>query len=80
MITYTILEKDETNVTLQIEDSSQWATKKEKDIKVKTFPIQKAIELLTHTKQQRQTYIQVVTEKVNAEVQSIDEVLSLLNA
>jgi predicted metal-dependent RNase len=78
MITYTILEKTETEVTLQIEDSTQWSLKKEKDIKVKKMAIVDATAMLTKTKTQKQQTLQFVTEKVNTEIQNIDSVVAQL--
>lgn len=78
MITYTLIEKTETEVTFQIEDASQWSTKKEKDIKIKKMSVAEATAFFNTTKLQRQNQLQFITQKVNDEVASLDAILSQL--
>ena len=78
MVTYTLVEKTETNVTFQIEDASQWNVKKEKDIKVKQMTIEEATTFFNNTKTQRQAQLDFITNKVNAEIASLDSIISQL--
>lgn len=76
MINYTIVDKTETEVTIQIEDSTQWSFKGEKDIKVKKMKIAEATTFFTKLKQQRLDQQQFLNEKIDAEVLSIESIIS----
>lgn len=76
MINYTIVDKTETEVTIQIEDSTQWSFKGEKDIKVKKMKIAEATAFFTKLKQQRLDQQQFLNEKIDAEVLSIESIIS----
>jgi hypothetical protein len=76
MINYTIVGKTETEVTIQIEDSTQWSFKGEKDIKVKKMKIAEATAFFTKLKQQRLDQQQFLNEKIDAEVLSIESIIS----
>jgi hypothetical protein len=78
MITYTILEKTETEVTIQIEDSTQWNFKGEKDIKVKKMKNEDALAFFTKLKSQRQEQQVAIAAKITAEIVAIDQVLTQL--
>lgn len=76
MINYTIVDKTETEVTIQIEDSTQWSFKGEKDIKVKKMKIAEATTFFTKLKQQRLDQQQFLNQKIDAEVLSIESIIS----
>jgi hypothetical protein len=78
MISYTITEKTETDVTIQIEDSSQWNFKGEKDIKVKKMKLPDAVIFFTKLKNQRQEQQVAIAAKITAELAAIDQVLTEL--
>lgn len=76
MINYTILEKTEIDITLQIEDSSQWNFKGEKDIKIKKMKLDEAVLFFNKLKEQRQKQLELLTEKINSEISSISDIIS----
>jgi hypothetical protein len=78
MITYKILEKTTTEVTIQIEDSTQWNFKGEKDIKVKKMKNEDALAFFTKLKSQRQEQQIAIAAKITAEIAAIDQVLTEL--
>lgn len=78
MISYTITEKTDTDVTIQIEDSTQWSFKGEKDIKVKKMKLADAVAFFTKLKSQRQEQQVVIAAKIAAEIAAIDQVLTEL--